>query len=57
MFRAVADLRDRNGLRAAIVAVGGSDHEAPPDVATAADVVLLHPHQAASFLATLAGIS
>ena len=57
MFRAVADLRDRDGLRAAIVAVGGSDHEAPPEVAAAADVVLVHPHQAASFLAALAGIS
>jgi trehalose 6-phosphate phosphatase len=57
MFRAVADLRDGHGLRAAIIAVGGSDHEAPPEVAAAADALLLHPAEAAAFLAALAEVS
>jgi trehalose 6-phosphate phosphatase len=53
MFAAVASLRAGGRLRAAIVAVGGSDHEVPSDVADAADVVLESPAEAAELLARL----
>jgi trehalose 6-phosphate phosphatase len=54
MFRAVADARTAGGLRGAIIGVGGSDGEVPPEVADAADVVLPDPAAAARFLAALA---
>lgn len=53
MFRAVAEARDGKALRGAIIAVGGADREAAPEVATAADVVLETPETAARFLAAL----
>ena len=40
-------------LRAAIVAVGGTDHDVLPEVAAAADVVLDTPAEAAELLARL----
>ena len=43
MFAAVASLRAAGRLRAAIVAVGGPDHEVTPEVTAAADVVLDYP--------------
>ncbi len=55
MFSAVDDLRAAGRLRAAIVAVGGSDHEVPPEITAAADVVLDTPADAAELLARLAG--
>ena len=54
MFRAVADARDAGSLRAAIIGVGGSDREVPPEVAAAADAMLADPSAAARFLAELA---
>ena len=54
MFRAVDDLRASNGLRGAIVGVGGADHEVAPEVLAAADVVLADPTDAARFLTELA---
>jgi trehalose 6-phosphate phosphatase len=55
MFDAVASLRAAGRLRAAIVAVGGADHEVLPEVTAAADVVLDTPAEAAELLARLAG--
>lgn len=55
MFSAVASMRAAGRLRAAIVAVGGADHEVPPEVTAAADVVLATPVEAAELLAQLAG--
>ena len=55
MFSAVASLRSAGRLRAAIVAVGGADHEVPAEVTAAADVVLDSPAEAAELLARLAG--
>jgi trehalose 6-phosphate phosphatase len=54
MFSAVAALRAAGALRAAIVAVGGSDHEVHPEVKAGADVVLDTPAEAAELLARLA---
>ena len=54
MFAAVSSLRATGRLRAAIVAVGGADHEVPPEVTAAADVVLDTPVEAAKLLARLA---
>ena len=53
MFTAVAALRGTGRLRAAIVAVGGTDHDVLPEVAAAADVVLDTPADAAELLARL----
>jgi trehalose 6-phosphate phosphatase len=53
MFEAVATLRATGQLRAAIVAVGGTDHDVLPEVADAADVVLDTPAEAAELLARL----
>ena len=53
MFTAVAALRATGRLRAAIVAVGGTDHDVLPEVAAAADVVLATPAEAAELLAGL----
>jgi trehalose 6-phosphate phosphatase len=53
MFEAVAELRATGRLRAAIVAVGGTDHDVLPEVAAAADVVLDTPAAAAELLARL----
>lgn len=53
MFAAVASRRRAGRLRAAIVAVGGADHEIPPEVGAAADVVLETPAEAAELLARL----
>jgi trehalose 6-phosphate phosphatase len=55
MFTAVAALRAAGRLRAAIVAVGGTDHDVLPEVAAAADVVLATPAEAAELLARLSG--
>ena len=57
MFGAIAELRAAGQLRAAIIGVGGPDHEVPPELAAAADVVLADPSDAAALLATLAGVS
>ena len=54
MFAAVGRLRDDGRIRAAIVAVGGADHEVDPEIAAAADVVLAAPEEVASLLAELA---
>jgi trehalose 6-phosphate phosphatase len=54
MFASVAALRASGRLRAAIVAVGGSDHDVLPEVAAAADVVLDAPAEAGELLARLA---
>jgi trehalose 6-phosphate phosphatase len=54
MFGAVASLRSAGRLRAAIVAVGGSDREVPREVKAAADAVLDSPAEAAELLAGLA---
>ena len=54
MFAAVAALRAAGRLRAAIIAVGGADHEVAPEVIAAADVVLNTPVEAADLLARLA---
>ncbi|MGH2416932.1 MAG: trehalose-phosphatase [Candidatus Limnocylindria bacterium] len=54
MFRAVAELRAAGSVRGAIIAVGGPDHDVPPDVRAAADEVLSDPAQAAALLARLA---
>jgi hypothetical protein len=53
MFEAAAELRATGRLRAAIVAVGGPDHEVLPEVAAAADVVLAAPAEAAELLVRL----
>jgi trehalose 6-phosphate phosphatase len=50
MFETVARLRGDGRLRAAIVAVGGSDREVPPEVTAGADVVLANPAEAAELL-------
>jgi trehalose 6-phosphate phosphatase len=55
MFGAVAELREAGTVRAAIIAVGGADREAPPELSAAADVALGGPAQAALLLARLAG--
>jgi len=55
MFEAAAELRAIGRLRAAIVAVGGPDHEVLPEVAAAADVVLASPAEAAELLVRLSG--
>lgn len=55
MFDEVAELRSGGRLRAAVVAVGGTDHEVPSEVTAAADVVLPTPADAAELLAQLAG--
>ena len=57
MFKAVAELRAAGTLRAAIIGVGGPDHEVPTELATMADVVLAEPADAAALLAILAGVS
>ena len=57
MFTAVAELRAAGKLRAAIIGVGGSHHEVPPELAAVADVVLAEPADAAALLAMLAGVS
>ena len=54
MFDAVAGLRDAGRLRAAIIAVGGTDRDVPPELSAAADIVLADPADAAKLLATLA---
>jgi trehalose 6-phosphate phosphatase len=54
MFAAVSERRAAGTLRAAIIGVGGTDREVPPEVAAAADVVLTHPADAAVLLAMLA---
>ncbi len=54
MFAALAALRAAGRLRAAIIAVGGADHEVAPEVIAAADVVLDTPVEAAELLARLA---
>jgi len=54
MFRAVAELRDAESLRGAIIGVAGPDGETPREVSAASDVVLGDPEQAAAFLALLA---
>ena len=53
MFRAAATLRADGRLSAAIIAVGGSDHEAPAEVTAAADAVLDTPAEAAELLERL----
>lgn len=55
MFDAVAGLRAAGTLRAAIIGVGGPDHEVPPELAASADVVLADPVDAGVLLAMLAG--
>jgi trehalose 6-phosphate phosphatase len=55
MFAAVAALRSAGRVRAAIIAVGGADHEVPRQVTAAADAVLDSPADAAELLARLAG--
>lgn len=57
MFEAVAELRAVGKLRAAIIGVGGPNHVVPPELAAAADVVLVDPADAAALLAILAGVS
>jgi trehalose 6-phosphate phosphatase len=54
MFHAAAELRERDGVRAAIVAVGGGDREVPTSVVEAADVVLPTPGEVAALLSALA---
>ncbi|HJP70514.1 MAG TPA: trehalose-phosphatase [Candidatus Limnocylindria bacterium] len=54
MFAAVARLRDEGRIRAAIIGVGSPDHEAPPAIVDAADVMLSDPVEAALLLADLA---
>jgi trehalose 6-phosphate phosphatase len=54
MFAAVASLRSAGQLRAAIIAVGGADHELAPEVSAAADATLDSPAEAAELLAGLA---
>ncbi|MGZ8481150.1 MAG: trehalose-phosphatase [Candidatus Limnocylindria bacterium] len=53
MFSAVAELRGGGVLRAAIIAVGAGDGEAPALVREAADVILRDPAEAALLLAAL----
>jgi len=57
MFSAVAEMRASGALRAAIIAVGGTDRDVPPELSDAADVTLADPAAAALFLARLAGVS
>ena len=54
MFDEVARLRSEGAVRAAIIAVGGSDREVPPAVIAAADVAVRDPVEVAALLATLA---
>lgn len=54
MFTAVAGLRDEGRVRAAIIGVGGADHEAPAAIVEAADVMLADPAEAAALLTALA---
>ena len=54
MFAAVAQLRTSGRIRAAIIGVGGTDREVPPEVTAAADVVLASPAEAAALLEALA---
>ena len=53
MFSAVAGLRAAGGLRAAIIAVGAGEDEAPAQVREAADVILRDPAEAALLLTAL----
>ncbi len=53
MFSAVAELRAAGRVRAAIIAVGAGDGEAPAKVRDAADVTLRDPAEAALLLASL----
>jgi trehalose 6-phosphate phosphatase len=53
MFGAIAELRGSGGLRAAIIAVGGADHEVRVEVREAADVTLRDPAEVAELLAAL----
>jgi trehalose 6-phosphate phosphatase len=55
MFAAVEELRAAGRLSAAIIGVGGSDREVPPEVTAAADVMLASPAEAAALLEALAG--
>jgi trehalose 6-phosphate phosphatase len=50
MFRAVADLRAEDGIRGAIIGVGGTDAGVPASVVEASDVVLADPAEAAALL-------
>ncbi|HEX7197422.1 MAG TPA: trehalose-phosphatase [Candidatus Limnocylindria bacterium] len=50
MFRAVADLRAEQGVRGAIIGVGGTDADVPAAVVEASDVVLADPAEAAALL-------
>jgi trehalose 6-phosphate phosphatase len=54
MFGAVASLRAAGRIRGAIIAVGGADHDVPPEVAAAADAVLPAPADVADLLGSLA---
>jgi len=53
MFRAVAELRARGEVRAAIVAVGDAADDLPREVSDAADVTLRDPVEAARLLVEL----
>ena len=53
MFTAVAELRASGRIAAAIIAVGGEDHEMPPEVAAAADAILPAPPDVAAMLTAL----
>jgi trehalose 6-phosphate phosphatase len=55
MFDAIAALREAGMLRAAIVAVGGTDREVPSELSEAADCSLAGPTEAALLLGRLAG--
>ncbi len=57
MFRVVAARRREGALSGLVIGVGGADREITPAVADAADVMLAHPEQAATFLAALAGLA
>lgn len=56
MFAAVSEMRAAGLIRGAIIGVGGSDAEVPPEVAVAADVLLASPAGVARLLEALAGI-
>jgi trehalose 6-phosphate phosphatase len=56
MFRAIADLRAADRVRATIVGVGAWDQEVVPEIAAASDAVLRDPKAAARFLAELADV-
>lgn len=53
MFGAVDELRAEGRLRGAIIGVGGTDAEMPPEVIAASDIVLASPAEAAAFLSAL----